>query len=74
MTATIRLGDSLKNMLGIPGLYTIEPGRNVRETMLALGIKPDLVAMVSVNDEIESKDYMIQEGDAIRLMAVIGGG
>jgi len=30
--------------------------------------------MVSVNDEIESKDYMIQEGDAIRLMAVIGGG
>ena len=74
MTATIRLGASLKNLLGSEGQFTVEPGRNVRETIISLGINPDLVAMVSVKDEIESKEYIIQEGDAIRLMAVIGGG
>jgi sulfur carrier protein ThiS len=74
MTATVRLGDSLKNMLGIEGLYTVEIGHNVFETIVSLGIKPELVAMVSVNDELQSKDYVIEEGDAIRLMAVIGGG
>jgi sulfur carrier protein ThiS len=74
MTATVRLGASLKNMLGSEGQFTVEAGQKVRDTILSLGIKPELVAMVSVNDEMESKDYIIQEGDAIRLMAVIGGG
>ena len=74
MTVIIRLGASLKNLLGSEGQFTVESGHNVRETIISLGINPDLVAMVSVNDEIESKEYIIQEGDAIRLMAVIGGG
>jgi sulfur carrier protein ThiS len=74
MPAVIRLGASLKNMLGGKGELIVEPGRSVRETILALGIKPELVAMVSVRDEMQTKDYVIQEGDVIRLMAVIGGG
>jgi sulfur carrier protein ThiS len=74
MTASIRLSDSLKNLLGSEGLFTIEAGHSVREAIVSLGINPDLVAVVSVGDEMQSKDYLIQEGDTVRLLAVIGGG
>jgi sulfur carrier protein ThiS len=74
MTATFRLGDSLKNLLGSKGEYTVDPGHNVRETIISLGIKPELVAMVTVNNELQTKDYVVQDGDTITLMAVIGGG
>ena len=74
MTATFRLGDSLKNLLGSKGEYVVEPGHNVRETLISLGIKPELIAMVTVNNEMQSKDYLIRDGDTIMLMAVIGGG
>jgi sulfur carrier protein ThiS len=30
--------------------------------------------MVSVNEEMQMKDYIIKEGDIIRVLAVIGGG
>jgi sulfur carrier protein ThiS len=49
-------------------------GRTIRETLTALGIVPEVVALVVVNEEQKSKDYLIQEGDVIRLLAVIGGG
>lgn len=74
MTATIRLGASLKNLLGGKDEFTVEPGCKVRETIISLGINPELVAMVSVNDEMQTKDYVIQDRDEVRLMAVIGGG
>ncbi len=74
MPATLRFGASLKQMLGIQPEYSVETGRTVRETLIAMGIKPELVAMVTVNDEMENKDFIIREGDVIRLIAVIGGG
>jgi sulfur carrier protein ThiS len=52
----------------------VEAGRTVRETLAALGIVPEVVALVVVNEEQRSKDYVIQEGDVIRVLAVIGGG
>jgi sulfur carrier protein ThiS len=74
MTATLRLGASLKILLGGRDEFTVEPGRSVRDTLVSLEIKPELVAMVSVNEEQQSKDYVIHEGDVIRVIAVIGGG
>ncbi len=74
MPATLRFGASLKNMLGGKDELPVEPGRSVRDTLVSLGVKPELVAMVSVNGEIQTKDYLIQEGDTIRLLAVVGGG
>jgi sulfur carrier protein ThiS len=74
MTATIRIGASLKNLLGSKDEFTVVPGRDLREIIVSLGINPDLVAMISVNGELQPKDYVVQEGDTIRLMAVIGGG
>jgi len=35
---------------------------------------PEIVAMVLVNDETQSKDYILKNGDIVRLLAVIGGG
>lgn len=74
MSATIRLGASLKNLLGLKDELSVESGRSVRETLTKLGIKPELVAMVAVNGEMQTKDYVIQETDVIRLLAVVGGG
>jgi sulfur carrier protein ThiS len=53
---------------------TVEAGHTVRETVKALGIPPEIVALVMVNEEQQPKDYVLQDGDAVRLLAVIGGG
>jgi sulfur carrier protein ThiS len=61
-------------MVGGQAEVQVETGRTVRETLAALGIVPEVVALVVVNEEQRSKDYVIQEGDVIRVLAVIGGG
>ena len=35
---------------------------------------PEVVALVLVNDEQQSKDYLLQDGDTVKLMAIVGGG
>jgi hypothetical protein len=74
MTATLRFGASLKNLLGLKDEFLVESGRSVRDTLISLSINPVLVAMVTVNEEMQMKDYVIQEGDINRALAVIGGG
>lgn len=74
MTATIRPLGMLKSYIGELKETQVEAGGSVREAILRLGIDPDLVAGVFVNDDQESKDYVIQDGDMIKLLAVIGGG
>jgi sulfur carrier protein ThiS len=39
-----------------------------------LGMPPEVVALVLVNDEVQPKDYVLRDGDRIKLMAIIGGG
>jgi sulfur carrier protein ThiS len=74
MTANLRLSGALKDVVGGREHFEVEPGRSVRETLTSLGIVPDTIALVVVNNEHQSKDYIIQEGDTIRILAVIGGG
>ncbi len=74
MTATIRPLGMLKSYLGESREVTVNAGQTVREALLSLGMNPDLVAGVFVNEEQQSKDYIIQDGDVIKVMAVIGGG
>ena len=74
MTATIRLGASLKNLISGKDEYSVEAGKTVRESLLQHGINPDLIALVTVNGLLENKDYIIKENDIVRVMAVIGGG
>ena len=52
----------------------IEAGYSVRESMIKINIKPELIALVVVNGEQKNKDYIIKDGDHVKLLAVIGGG
>jgi sulfur carrier protein ThiS len=64
----------LKTYIGELKETSVEPGLSVRETLNQIGINPDLVAGVFVNDEQQTKDYVLQDGDIVKLLAVIGGG
>ncbi len=74
MTATIRTSSVLKELLDGKNEFKVEAGSSIRETLLRLNIKPELVALVIVAGEQKSKDYIIQENDVIKVMAIIGGG
>jgi len=79
--ATLRPSGALKSYISGKTEITVEAGHTVRETLSALNIPPEVVALVvvnprttGVNEEQQSKDYVIQEGDVVRVLAVIGGG
>lgn len=74
MTATLRPYGVLKEYIGGAYETTIGAEVTVRQAIASLGMPPEVVALVLVNDEQESKDYIIQDGDYIKLLAVIGGG
>ncbi len=74
MSATLRPSGALKSYIGGKDEIAVESGRTVRETLSALNIPPDVIALVVVNEEQKSKDYVIQERDIVRVLAVIGGG
>ena len=52
----------------------VPSGLSVRQTLVGLGIPPEVVALVVVNEEQQNKDYILQEQDVVRVLAVIGGG
>ena len=74
MSVIFRPLGMLKSYIGNEKEVAVDAGRSVRETLDILGINPDLVAGVFVNDEQQSKDYILQDGDKVKVMAVIGGG
>jgi sulfur carrier protein ThiS len=74
MPTLIRPTGMLKDYIGGRDEAPVEPGQTVREALVALKIPPELVALVSVNGELQNKDYFLQAGDVVRVMAVIGGG
>jgi sulfur carrier protein ThiS len=74
MPATLRPLGTLKTYTAGQPEVTVAAGRTVRETLAALGIPSEVVAGVLLNDVLQSKDYRIQEGDILKLIAVIGGG
>jgi sulfur carrier protein ThiS len=74
MSATIKPLGMLKDYLGEFTEATVESGGSIREAVVLIGINPDLVAGVFVNGEQQSKDYILQDGDIVKLLAVIGGG
>jgi sulfur carrier protein ThiS len=74
MPAYFRLVGFLKTYTGGQAQVMVEPGRSVRESLAVLGIPSPLVAGVLLNEVLISKDYLVQEGELIKLIAVIGGG
>jgi sulfur carrier protein ThiS len=74
MTATIKPLGMLKSYIGDVQETEVEAGSSIRQALINLGINPDLVAGVYENDEQQSKEYVLQDGDMVKLLAVIGGG
>ena len=74
MTAEIKAVGILKSYIGDKSSIAVDAGRTVRETIKTLNIPSEVVALVLVNDAQQSKDYVVQEGDKIKLLAVVGGG
>ena len=74
MSAIVKPLGMLKSYTGDLKEITVDTGKTVRETLTTLGIDPDLVAGVIVNGELQTKDYILQEKDVVKLLAVIGGG
>ena len=74
MSAIIWPYGPLKSYIDGEQKRAIEAGRTVRQTLVDIGMPPEVVALVLVNDEQETKDYVIQDGDIVKLLAVIGGG
>jgi len=74
MSAQIKLVGILKSYVGGKSEVMVASGKTIRESITALGIPSDIVALVTVNNTQQSKDYVAQEGDVITLLAVVGGG
>ena len=74
MTATIRPLGMLKTYIGELKETSVDAGQSVRQSLSILGINPDLVAGVFVNDEQQTKDYILKDGDIVTLLRVIDGG
>jgi sulfur carrier protein ThiS len=64
----------LKTYIGNLSETTVEPGRTIRQTLADLGIPSDLVALALVNEVQQDKEYVLADGDIVRVLAVIGGG
>ncbi len=74
MPAYIQPVGVLKSYIGGRTEAVVEPGRTLRQTIVELGIPIESVAMVLVNDNRESNDYVLQEGDVARLIMAVSGG
>lgn len=74
MPTLIRPAGMLKDYIGGRDEIAVESGQTVREALKALKIPPEIVALVAVNGEHQNKDYRLQDGDIVKILAVIGGG
>ena len=74
MSAVLRLSGPLRDYNGGKAELQVEPGRTVREVVSSLGIVPETIAVVVVNEEQGTKDYVFRDGDVVLVLAIIGGG
>jgi sulfur carrier protein ThiS len=74
MAVIIHPVGQLKSLLNNQSKVTVEAGQTVREILVAAQIIPELVAGVVVNGDLQSKDYILQDEDDVKLIAVMSGG
>lgn len=58
-TATIRPYGMLKMHVGGQNEIVVESGKTVRQVLLNFSILPEIVALVLVNDEQQTREYRI---------------
>ena len=74
MSAKLRPVGHLKSLVNGQEEVEVESGCTVRVALDRIGIRSELVALVMVNGEQRDKDYILQDGDVFKVLAVIGGG
>ncbi len=74
MTACIHPFGILKTYTSGQSDIAVVAGRTIREVVTEFGIPPQIIAMILVNDEPQTRDYCLQDGDDVQLIAVLGGG
>ncbi len=74
MSPTIRPFGILRDYLQGEKEAHVSAGQTVRQALVSVGIPPEVVALVLVNDQPQEKDYLLEEGDQVKILAVVGGG
>ena len=74
MTVIIRPVGQLKSSFNNQAMINTEAGHTMREFLVTAQILPELVAGVVVNGDLQSKDYILQDADDVKLIAVMSGG
>lgn len=75
MTATLRPIGHLKSMVDNQTEITVRSGISIREALASINVPSEVVALVVINGvHTTDKDTILNDGDVVRLMAVIGGG
>ena len=75
MPVTLRPIGHLKSMVDNLTEITVPSGISVREALVLIKIPSELVALVVVNGvHTTDKGTILNDGDVVKLMAVIGGG
>ncbi|MGB9672802.1 MAG: MoaD/ThiS family protein [Anaerolineales bacterium] len=74
MTAILKPLGLLKEYIHGENQTVIPSGITVRQALADLKIPSEIVALVVVNGSQQTKDYLVQDGDEIKILAVVGGG
>ncbi len=74
MPATLKPAAFLKDYCGGQAEVEVPDGISISAALQQVGIPPFLVALVIVNQEVRNKEYIIQNGDSIVVLGIVGGG
>jgi len=74
MAAILKLFGILKKYIQGADQIMVPANITVRQAITTLHIPPEIVALVVVNGNQQSKEYVIQNDDEIKLLAIMGGG
>jgi sulfur carrier protein ThiS len=64
----------LKQYINDKNIVEVPSGITLRDAISSCGIPPELVAMAFIDQKPISKDVILQPGEIIDLVAVVGGG
>ena len=75
MSVILRPIGHLKSMVNDQAELAVPAGISVREALALIHIPSEVVALVVINGvHTTDKDTVLNDGDVVKLMAVIGGG
>jgi sulfur carrier protein ThiS len=74
MSVTIHLVGQLKSIFNNQSIINVDAGQTVRDILVSAQVMPEMVAGVVVNGDLQSKDYILQDQDDVKLIAVMSGG